>query len=133
AEAALTGVPPMLHPYRSRAEQVQLLEGCLHELLADKDLLPEQILLLSPYRRENTCLAGRDNLVGRQLIDFGRRQTVRGDSGVLFYETVPSFKGCETECVLLHDVAGSGPAVDLQSLYVACSRPRVALHVFHDH
>jgi hypothetical protein len=111
AEAALIGVPPEFHLYHDRQEELRLPEQLLADLLNKEELLPAQILLLSPYRRENTCLAGCSRVAGLRLVDYGLRHTVHDETRVLLYETIPSFKGCEAECVLLHDVEGGGPAV----------------------
>ncbi len=130
AQFAPEGVEPRVQTYADPAEQVPLIERLVKDLVDDHGLRPRQIVLLSPFAKANTCLAAATHVAGLQLVDYAKRYTdVR--PRVLFHETIASFKGCEADVVILHDVHGTGRNVGLEDLYVACSRARAGLFVFH--
>ncbi len=128
SEFALEGLEPTVITYRTDQDQLQELEKLVRRLIDEHDLLPSQIALLSPFRRENTCLATVDRLAGLRLVDCGRRYSVT-DRHCVYYETIKSFKGLEAPCVIVHDLGVKIDPDNLASLYVAFSRGRFALYV----
>ncbi|MFH0866521.1 MAG: hypothetical protein V1904_10005, partial [Bacteroidota bacterium] len=73
------------------------------KMTGEHGLKPRQIALLSPYRRENTCLAGQESIQGYRLADYSRRSSVSA-TDVLFHDTITSFKGLETDVAIVHDL-----------------------------
>jgi hypothetical protein len=88
----------------------------------------QDIVILSPYRLENSCLAS--GLVScpvsiRECDDGGAHQ-----GKAIGYCTIASFKGLEADIVLLVDIDDLRDPKGLLSVYVGASRPRTLLHVF---
>lgn len=129
SEFALEGLKPKVITYRTEQEQQQGLEKLIRLLIDEHDLLPAQIALLSPFRREHTCLATIDRLAGLKLVECGRRYAVT-DRNCVYYDTIKSFKGLEAPCVIVHDLGVRIDPDNLASLYVAFSRGRFGLYVF---
>ncbi len=129
------GREPRVAPYpsgdRSVQSQLQLLDQYLTELLESEDVRPRDIVLLSPFRRDRTCLANVKTLCGMQLVRASEYPPDRDPDEYLRYETLHTFKGAESPVVILHDVQGSGVNVNPRALYTACSRATNALFVLH--
>jgi len=94
-------------------------------LLARK-IQPRRITILSPNRREKSCLAGVDSLGGCPLGEVG---DPRADA--LRFSTIRAFKGLEADVVLLIGVRPDSPVCSRPDLYVGGSRARYILHIFH--
>jgi hypothetical protein len=67
--------------------------------------------------------------VGQMLTDVSRGR-LNADDGSVAFSTISSFKGLESEVVLLVDVDDLESPEGLASIYVGASRARVALVVF---
>ncbi len=111
--------------------QLQLLDQFLTELLSSEDVRPRDIVLLSPFRRERTCLGSVTALCGMGLMRASDYPIDRDPDEFLRYETLHTFKGAESPVIILHDVHGSGVNVNSRALYTACSRATNALFVLH--
>lgn len=98
--------------------------------LLSQGVLPEEIVILSRYKIENSCLSG--GLLG---VHYPLR-TLAGDElaeeGSIRYTTVSSFKGLEAEVVLLVDIDNIRDDDALMSAYVGASRARACLGLFID-
>lgn len=129
SEFALEGLEPKVITYRTEQEQQQGLEKLIRRLIDEHDLLPAQIALLSPFRREHICLSTIDRLAGLKLVECGRRYAVK-DRNCVYYDTIKSFKGLEAPCVIVHDLGVRFDPDNLASLYVAFSCGRFGLYVF---
>lgn len=134
--ALLSGVPlsSVLAPdgpsveidwYDSDDNQRKIVRDRLSQLRAE-GFAASRIAVLSRHRRSNS-VADRD--LGQPLTDVsrGRGQADRSD---ITFSTVSSFKGLESDAVLLVDVDDLHSAEGLASVYVGASRARVALFVF---
>jgi hypothetical protein len=134
--ALLSGVPltAVLAPdgpsveiswYGSAEDQSDLVRQRL-KTLRSEGFRPSQIALLSRHRRERS-VARHD--LGQPLSDVsqGRREISATDAT---FCTISSFKGLESDIVLLCDVDDLHSAEGLASVYVGASRPRMALFVF---
>jgi hypothetical protein len=129
AKFATEGVKPVIKTYTNPTDQCPLIEDLVLCLLQKHDVQPRQIVLLSPYGKSKTCLGDRSQLAGLPLVDYALRHREYRPR-VLFHDTISSFKGCEADVVILHDVHGQGKNLSLEDLYVACSRPRAGLFLF---
>lgn len=113
------------HPWKTDSEQLTLLEKQVTSLLA-RQIQPRIITILSPHRKEKSCLAGRDSLAGHPLGEVG---DPRPDA--LRFSTIRAFKGLEADVVLLIGVRPDSPVCSRPDLYVGGSRARFILHIFH--
>lgn len=90
---------------------------------------PEDIVVLSPMTRDRSCLAEGFKDVSAPLVDYDP-DTDR--NGKIAYATVGSFKGLESNAVVLLDIYGLGTDWQKSTLYVATTRARALLAVFLD-
>jgi hypothetical protein len=111
--------------YSSADSQRSAVSERLRKLRKD-GFAARQIAVLSSYRLEHSVAC--DGL-GMPLRDISRGGLgAPGDS--VAFSTVSSFKGLESEVVLLVDVDDLSSPEGLSSVYVGASRARVALYVF---
>jgi len=113
------------HSWSSDSQQVRLLEREVSRLLA-RGIQARRITVLSPNRREKSCLSGVDSLAGCPLADVG---DPRPDA--LRFATIRAFKGLEADIVLLIGVKPDSPVCSRPDLYVGGSRARYMLQIFH--
>lgn len=96
--------------------------------LLHKGFEPEQITVLSPHRLENSGLLDGSEGAKVPVVDLSRGGWEPEVEGIGF-STIASFKGLESDVVLLIDVEDLSP--EAQALiYVGASRARVLLEVF---
>ena len=129
------GLEPVIEEYSNNVEQYSKIASVVCKLTTEMDLKTNQIVLLSIYDSHinpRACLYGKRQVSGFELLEWqGQR---RADSKGIYYDTTKSFKGCEALAVIVCDI--DNQAMNLPSfredLYVACSRARVYLHIFHE-
>lgn len=86
------------------------------------------VVILSPYKFENSCMNGQDIGYGlrltREIKEFGMKNTV-------YFSTIKSFKGIEAVSVIVVDVGipNEYPAFNDEDLYVACTRATARLAI----
>ena len=117
--------PPVEHRYwGTPSGLVNSLRDTVDRLIRD-GIQPESIVLLSPNRLENSALDGVGTLAGIPIVDCSRNLDVPPSS--IRFSTIHSFKGMESQVVLIvgiEEVDGD----DVQSLlYVGMSRARSLL------
>lgn len=111
--------------YDSNEDQRKAVRERL-EKLRGEGFSPSQVVVLSRHRRSNS-VADRD--LGQPLTDISRGRG-GADRANIAFSTVSSFKGLESDVVLLVDVDDLYSSEGLASVYVGTSRARVALFVF---
>ncbi len=107
-------------------DQLARIDEIVRGLLAG-DMKPSQIVILSPYRKENSCLAGRDSVGGVKLSG----DVLGGEPDCIRFSTLHRFKGLEADAIIFCDVDGSRPSCDLYHQYVSMSRAKHLLYVLH--
>ncbi|MCE2884440.1 MAG: ATP-binding domain-containing protein [Planctomycetaceae bacterium] len=112
------------------AGQRDAIRRIVRFLVDEEGVRPEDIVLLSPFRQGRGVMSTIDIVAGIPLVSLGDA-LVRSedDPPCLRWETLHRFKGLEAPAVILHDVRGSGPNVELEAIYTACSRAQHALYV----
>ena len=93
---------------------------------------PEQITILSPWTLERSCMNG--GLVGSRagLIDLSRGGVAKKQPGSVAFSTISSFKGLESDVVILVDIDNLKTPQSLAQVYVGASRARLKLVVAMD-
>lgn len=91
--------------------------------LRGEGFAPEDIVILSPRRRENSVVAGLDSAGGYRILDRAER---RGATGVAF-STIHAFKGLESKAVVLVDVEPAPDAATDSLMYVGMTRAQLRL------
>jgi superfamily I DNA/RNA helicase len=97
----------------------------INDLVRDR-VACDQIVLLSPRIKQNSCLA--DGLEGGP--DIKEQDDGAGSSNSILYATIGSFKGLERSIVVLVDVWELESPQARRDLYVGTSRARTRLTVF---
>jgi hypothetical protein len=113
-----------------QAAQRAAISRIVRHLVDGEGVRHEDIVLLSPFRRDRGCLADIDNVCGIPLVPLAESFT-RDDSEppCLRWETLHRFKGLEAPAVILHDVRGDAENVSYEALLTACSRAQHALYI----
>jgi hypothetical protein len=112
------------------AGQRKAVQRIVKHLVDTEDVRAEDVMILSPFRRDRGCLAGEDMIAGYLLVNlaesFARNE---GDAPAIRWETLHRFKGLEAPAVILHDVRGAAENVSYEAILTACSRAQHALYV----
>ncbi len=122
----LKGIPVVFSEWESEAEECRQVEKEIGRLVS-QGIQPCRIFILSPNIKEKSCFAGRDKIKDWPLgeYDDNRQNAVR-------FCTIRSFKGLESEVVFLTGIRKDNRACTNADIYVASSRARFLLHVFHE-
>ena len=117
------GEAPTVREARGAAKDADAVERVVRARLREGFAL-ESIAVLSPHRRERTCLAGLDSLGEWPLSDDPSDR-----AGKLLHTTFGAFKGLEADAVIMTDVDPGDPRCDRAARYVAASRAKLRLDV----
>jgi AAA domain len=117
------GRPVEILGYQDEDELIRLLDAVLANLLDDEEVVPEDVVVLTPPGREKSRVwARRTDLAHVRLVD-------EPEEGAVLWSTVHGFKGLERAVVVLAEV-GDRHAEDLDPyLRVGASRARNQLVV----
>lgn len=110
--------------YRDATVLAEQLNATVFRLLK-QNILPQDIAVLSPRRKEHSMLAGVESVGGLPLVDVHS-----AGPGDLVYSTMHAFKGLERPVVLAVDMEGMGDAMHEMLHYAGLSRARGLLQVF---
>ena len=113
------------HPWSSDSQQRRLLEKEIGRLIS-RGIQPRRITILSPNRKDKTCLAGVDKILDFPLAEVGDPRP-----NALRFSTIRAFKGLEADVVMLVGVRPDSKVCSRPDLYVGGSRARFMLHIFH--
>ena len=117
---------PVEHRYwKTPSDLVESLTHVLGGLIKEK-MSPDTIVLLSPRRLENSSLAGIVRISGVPLVDASHATTSARKDAVRF-STIHSFKGLESQVVIIVDIDAVEGEQSQSLLYVAMSRARSLL------
>lgn len=111
--------------YGARADGVAKLEELVHRLL-EGDVRPQDLIVLSSRRRENSLVADVAELAGRPLTNVG--DDARAAEGTIAFSTMHGFKGLERMVVIAIDMAEIGEPQYSMLHYAGLSRARCLLH-----
>jgi hypothetical protein len=124
---APNGVPCDNIYYTNNEDFITLLNTTIYRLLKS-DVKYSDIAILSTRRRENSLIAGVDEIAGHQLADPNDESALR--RGALLFTTMHAFKGLERQVVIAIDCAELGQPLWSMLHYAGLSRARCLLHVF---
>jgi hypothetical protein len=123
--AVSTGQNPYLTICQSFDVMAEALRQTLHQLIVEEAVVPERIVILSPYRHTNSQSTWAAGLNG---VDLHTEMNVMA-KGKVRIGTIQSFKGLESDVVILVGLTKHSLTQD-ELLYVATSRAKAALYVF---
>ena len=114
--------PPVEHRYwKTSADLVDTLTKVIEELLKDGTTI-DNIMVLSPRRLVNSALRGVSEIARFPLVDVSRNLDVQQPS--LKYSTIHSYKGLESQAVIVVDIDEVDGDEHQALLYVGMSRAR---------
>jgi superfamily I DNA/RNA helicase len=121
----LEGLPVAYHFYRDEAHQKQILKEQLKKL-SNENLPFNEIVILSPKKFENSCL--------KSFVDYSIKEIKTGNEvsttqKYFGFATVQSYKGMESNYVLITDIEDLSSEVVKSLMYVGMSRARFGLIV----
>jgi hypothetical protein len=118
-----TGEHPLVECRSSTDSMAMRAWDIIHELQPQGGAV-----ILSPYKLQNSCMAGKVRGHGLELTQDSSKL---GASGYVFFSTIRSFKGLEAGVVVLVQAEKPGlqPTLSLEDLYVACTRSRSRLAI----
>ncbi len=121
------GKSPRLIEYTTDDDQIARIEACVKGLIEEGGLFPSDIVCLSTHSRKNSCLRDVEGLAGRPLAEATMPQ-----DGAIRFSSLHRFKGLEANVVLLCDVTADSDGAKPEHLYVAASRAKHRVYIFHD-
>jgi len=118
------GIAPEIVRYKNDADQQQQITELISRLIDDGHLKPDQIVILSPYKRERSVVSAEK--LGRWRI----YDLVPGsDAPGITFATIRAFKGLESDVIIIADIDGGTWSMNAQGLYVAASRAKHLLTI----
>jgi superfamily I DNA/RNA helicase len=118
------GIPVTPIKWKDPSEEKRLIEKEIGRLVS-QGLNPSRILILSPNRKEKSCLNEVERIREWPLVDF------KESSNGIKFATIRSFKGLEADVVILIGVKENSKVCTPEDVYVGASRARYLLYVFH--
>ena len=91
--------------------------------MGNEQIKPSQIAILTPHSRANSLLAGITALAGQPL-------TTNPFEAGIFHGSISSYKGLETDVLILADIDPKDIRCNRKARYVAASRAKLRLFVF---
>jgi hypothetical protein len=120
------GLPIVYEPWDTYAEERRLIEREIGRLVS-QGIKPWRIVILSPNRKDKSCLQDCDRIREWPLVDFPDET----GSGIRF-ATIRSFKGLEADVVFLIGLKQGKQTCTETDVYVGGSRARFLLYVFYN-
>ncbi|MCO8122592.1 NERD domain-containing protein [Stieleria sp. TO1_6] len=122
--------PVGLKPDISRPSSIESGKGVVQQIVRDlltkHNVSPSEIVIIGPRGLVAGSLKDVAAIEGIPLIDSAEKWRVKEG---LLVTTARSFKGLESDAVVIYDVGPLGGTFDLTDLYVACTRARTYLHI----
>lgn len=123
------GTPVQYHYWKDRVEQAQELERVVEQYIAE-GVLPSEMIILSPFRLQNSGLTAQISVAGRLIVDVTESDSKALSNTAIQFCTVQAFKGMESPIVFMIDAEPSSFKDNQSLIYVGLSRARSALHLF---
>ena len=121
---APVGIKPRVLRAGAMRNQKGLVLQELRRLLEHEAIEPQQIVVIGPSAKANGSLADVGEVCGVPLVTSVDAWC---DGHGVLVTTARSFKGLESDAVLLYDLSDFGRLFRLEDLYVACTRAKAML------
>jgi len=123
------GLPVDYVEYVDGQSQTAALEKVLSRLAGERDILPEDVIILSKNRFEQSAPGSLANSAHFRVQSVDQAAVKQGRVPTFRFATAQAFKGMESKIVVLCDVDRMESDGDRSLLYVAMSRARSLLTV----
>jgi len=119
------GQEPSRNLQKSKGNTLGHIEDLLERYIKEQHVNPDQIALITPHTKEHSLFAGIEAMAGCPLASdpFARE-------GAILHTTIGSFKGLESDIVILADIDPEDERCNVNARYVATSRARQVLHEY---
>lgn len=121
-----SGIPVSYFDFKTQNEEKKKIFDEIGRLVS-QGVSPKRITILSPNKKEKSCLKGVDKIKDWPLIDLHDNKP----NGIKF-STIRSFKGLESDIVFLIGIKNDSYVCSQCDIYVGGSRARFLLYVFHE-
>ena len=124
-----TDGPPVEIIWCNGLQQERKLVSDLIYRFIHEGIQPDQITVLSPRRLDRSCMS--QGLLGDrfEIVDLSRGGVDQRKPGAVGFSTIASFKGLESDAVVLVDIDDLSTPEKLTQVYVGTSRARLNLAV----
>jgi len=122
----LEGIPVEYNFYKDEAHQKLLLSNQIQKLSTAKLPINEGVII-SPKKFENSCSYSMPNSIIREIKNNREISPTQGFYG---FATVQSYKGMESNYILITDIEDLSSEIAKSLLYVGMSRARYGLILF---
>lgn len=112
--------------WKNEAKQREILTEIINNLLQD-GLHPNEITILSPSRREKSCLREPLPNLKVEVVDLTEETIRNPPSNAALFATIHAYKGLENRAIIIVDIKYLNDDKDRQILYVSMSRPLTRL------
>ncbi len=119
----LEGLPVAYHFYKDEAHQKQILSEQLKKIV-DESLPFNELVILSSKKLENSCVK---SFPGYSIKEIETASEVSASQKYFGFATVQSYKGMESNYILITDIEDLSSEVAKSLLYVGMSRARYGL------
>ncbi len=119
----LEGLPVAYHFYKDEAHQKQILSEQLKKIV-DESLPFNELVILSSKKLENSCVK---SFPGYSIKEIKTASEVSASQKYFGFATVQSYKGMESNYILITDIEDLSSEVAKSLLYVGMSRARYGL------
>jgi superfamily I DNA/RNA helicase len=119
----LQGLPVAYHFYKDEAHQKHLLSEQLKKVSTES--LPfNELVILSPKKFENSCV---NSFTDYTIKEIKTANEISANQNYFGFATVQSYKGMESNYVLITDIEDLSSEVAKSLMYVGMSRARFGL------
>jgi hypothetical protein len=119
----LEGLPVAYHFYRDEAHQKQILSEQLKKV-SSESLPVNELVILSPKKFENSCVKSFSEF---PIMEIKTASEVSATQKHFGFATVQSYKGMESNYILITDIEDLSSEVAKSLMYVGMSRARYGL------
>lgn len=112
--------------WTSEVKERKAIMNVLNQLLSD-GLKPSEITILSPVRRENSCLKEPISDLAVDIVDLTEDMMLSPPSNAVSFATLHSYKGLENQAIVVIGIKNLRDEHNRQLLYVGMSRARALL------
>ena len=120
------GLPVEKKYWRTPSDLLRLLKNRVDHLTTSEKVPIQNIVLLSPYKLKTSRLAGVERISRFPLTNISNAQNVAG-AGELKFSNIRTFKGLESQVVIIVDIDQIDGDERQSLLYVAMSRAKSLL------
>lgn len=131
ADFTMDGPEPCEVEVTTDEEELAAVEKIVRELIFQKKIHPEQIVIVGSRRRQNSPFSKHNVIAGIPLIDEADENADGAIKGKIRYATVYRFKGLESDCAIVIGFRRPNRLEKDSLFYCAASRAKSLLYLIY--